>query len=163
MNGAKQLVDLFRIVVAFERNQAVADHLQMLLRFWLEEFQYLVGHFVIRGQRVEVGAGRGGDDSFLGGRSGGLHIALRRWIIQRRRFRREGKAIAILESSDVIQAFLTCIADLQKIRFEKRNTVRKEFREWSVKVLSEGRVERVLKHVSEFRANFRKTREPVAG
>ena len=65
MDRAKELIDFFGIVVAFERNQAIADHLQMLFGFRLEEFQYFVRHFFVRGERVKIGARRGRYDSFV--------------------------------------------------------------------------------------------------
>ena len=57
VNGAEETIDLFGIVVAFERDQAVADDLQMLFGFGLEEFQDFGADFVVGGQSVEVGAG----------------------------------------------------------------------------------------------------------
>ena len=47
VNRAEQTVDLFGIVVAFQRKQAIADDLQVLFGFRLEELQNLVGHFVV--------------------------------------------------------------------------------------------------------------------
>jgi hypothetical protein len=54
VNGAKQFVDLFRIVVALQRNKAIADNLEMLLRFRLEKLKDLVRHLVVQWQRVKV-------------------------------------------------------------------------------------------------------------
>ena len=42
VNRAEELVDLFGIVVALKRNQAIAHDLQMFFGFRLEEFQNLV-------------------------------------------------------------------------------------------------------------------------
>src|SRR5437879_2893354 len=56
VNGAKQFVDLFRIIVAFKRDKAIADDLKVFLRFRLEELQYLIRNLVVRRQRIEVRA-----------------------------------------------------------------------------------------------------------
>ena len=49
VNRAEKFVDFFRIVVAFEREQAVTDDLQMLFRLRLEELQNFRGYFVVDG------------------------------------------------------------------------------------------------------------------
>src|SRR5260370_9412742 len=56
VNGAKQFVDFFRVVVAFQRNKTIADYLEMLFRFRLEKLQDLVRNLIVRRQRIEVRA-----------------------------------------------------------------------------------------------------------
>ena len=58
MNGAKEFIDLLRTVVAFQRNEAIADDLEMLFRFRLEELKDLVRHLFVQRQRVKVRARR---------------------------------------------------------------------------------------------------------
>ena len=50
VNSTEKLVNFFGIVVALQRNQAIADNLQMLLGLWLEKFQNLVGDVIVRRQ-----------------------------------------------------------------------------------------------------------------
>jgi hypothetical protein len=54
VNRAEKAVDLFGVVVALQRNQAVADNLEMLFCFRLKEFEDFVGHFIIGRQGVKV-------------------------------------------------------------------------------------------------------------
>ena len=75
VNRAEKSIDLFGIVVAFQRNQAIADDLQMLFGFRLEKFQNLRGDFVIRGQHIKVRAGHAGYRAL---RSSSLILARRR-------------------------------------------------------------------------------------
>ncbi len=57
VNGSEQPIDIFGIVVAFERQQTVAHNLQMFLSLWLEKLDDLVGNFIIAWQCVEVRTG----------------------------------------------------------------------------------------------------------
>src|SRR6202140_5795526 len=66
VNRAEQAIDLFPIVVAFQRNQAVTDNLQVFFGFGLKEFENLVGHFVIGRQSVKIGPGGGLFEGLLG-------------------------------------------------------------------------------------------------
>ena len=50
VNRAEQPIDLFGVVVAFERDQAIADNLKMFFGFWLEEFENFGADFVIERQ-----------------------------------------------------------------------------------------------------------------
>ena len=54
VNCPEKFINFFRIVVAFERQQAIADNLEMLFRFRLEEFQNLRRHLVVERQRVKI-------------------------------------------------------------------------------------------------------------
>ena len=65
VDRAKQFVDLFRIVISFQRNQAIADHLEMLLRFRLEELQDLVRHLFVLRQGIKVRARRRSDRGLI--------------------------------------------------------------------------------------------------
>jgi hypothetical protein len=56
VDGTEEAIDFFGIVVAFERDEAVADDLEMFFCFRLEEFQNLIGNIVVVGQRVEIRA-----------------------------------------------------------------------------------------------------------
>jgi hypothetical protein len=60
VNGAKQFVNLFRIIVSFQRNKAIADDLKMLFRFRLEKLKNLFRDLLVRRQCVEVRARRCG-------------------------------------------------------------------------------------------------------
>ena len=64
VNSAKQAVNVFRIIVAFKREQAIAHNLQVFFGFRLEEFVNFVRHFVVGGQCIEIGASEPGMDSF---------------------------------------------------------------------------------------------------
>src|SRR6266852_2388777 len=57
VNGAEEAGDVFGIVVGFERDEAVADDLEMFFGFGLEEFEDFAGHLVVGWQGVEIGAG----------------------------------------------------------------------------------------------------------
>ena len=92
----------------------------------------------------------------------GFRGCLCRRKVQRRRFRRKRKTIAILKRGDVIQAFFAGIADLQEIRFQQGNAVGQKFRKRTVEVFAQGRVQRVLEYVRQLCRNFRKARESVA-
>src|SRR5271163_2122182 len=83
VDGAEELVDFFRIVAAFKRDQAVADDLQVLLVLGLKEFQDFIGDFVVRGQRIKVRAGGRGVWKFRKGFGGKLRFVIRRWFLQR--------------------------------------------------------------------------------
>jgi len=48
VNGSKEFVDLFRIVVAFQRDKAIADNLEMLLCFRLEKLKDFVRHRFVK-------------------------------------------------------------------------------------------------------------------
>ena len=47
VNGAEKAIDLFGIVITFERNQAIADDLKMFLRFRAKEFENFGTDFVV--------------------------------------------------------------------------------------------------------------------
>src|SRR4029077_6880555 len=100
VNGAKQFVDLFRIVVAFQRNQAVTDDLKVLFRLRLEEFKNFVRNFVVRRQRVKIRSRRRRDNRLLKFLSGERLLGFRLRKVQRRRLRGKRKAIALLENGD---------------------------------------------------------------
>jgi hypothetical protein len=104
--------------------------------FRLEEFQDLVGHFVVAGQRVEIRAGGGSYNSFLGRRFLRFRVCLRLGIIQWRRLRRKRKAIAFFEGRDVIQDFFARIADLEQICFQQGNAIREKFRQRAVQIIA---------------------------
>ena len=55
VDGAEEFVNFFRVVVALERNQAIADDLQMFFGFGLKEFQNLSRNLVICGQQIKIG------------------------------------------------------------------------------------------------------------
>ena len=160
VNGAKEAVDFFRIVVAFERKQAVADDLEMLFCFGLEKFQDFVGDVIVRGQGVEIGTceaglrrsgilrcGREVADRL---RSDGIGHA----EIERRRLWRKRKAIAFLESGNIFAIFLTGVADLDEAGFEQRDAVGQEFCDRAVEIVAKRGVQRILKHVREFAGDF---------
>src|SRR6202011_4821539 len=48
VDSTEKLVNFFRIIVAFQRNQAVADDLQMVFSLWLEKFKNLVGDVIVQ-------------------------------------------------------------------------------------------------------------------
>ena len=54
MDRPEKLIDFFWIACSFKRKEAIADDLEMLFGFRLEEFQNLAGHFVVHWQAVEV-------------------------------------------------------------------------------------------------------------
>ena len=60
VNGAEEAIDFLGIVVAFEGDEAIADDLQMLFGFRLEEFEDFGTDFVVGWQRIEIGAGESG-------------------------------------------------------------------------------------------------------
>ena len=112
VNGAEKFVDLFRTVIRFEREQAIADDLQMFFGFGLEEFQNFRGDFVVLRQGVEIGTGNRGDGrgvfrAFCEVLSRGVGILLRGGL------RRKSKTIAFLERGDVFENFLSRVADFQ--------------------------------------------------
>jgi len=134
VNGAKEFIDLLRIVVAFQRNKAIADDLEVLFRFRLEEFKDLVRHFFVQRQRVKVGARRcsGNGPIELLHNESLTHFRLGK--IQWRWFRWKREAIALLENGDIIDTLFACVADFQKNRFQQRNSIRKEFRQRPVEI-----------------------------
>src|SRR5579862_218792 len=160
VNRTEKTVDLFGIVVAFERNQAVADDLEMFLGFGLEKFENFGADFVIERQRIEIRPGNTRLRSFrLNGVSG--HVA--RLIIQRYRLNWECEAIAFLESSDVLDVFFSGIADFQEIGFKQGNSIRQKLGQGAVQVFAERRVQRILKNVRQLSGDFGEVREAVAG
>ena len=60
VNRSEQAIDFFRIVVALQRNQAIADNLKMLFGFGLKKLKNFGADFVIGWKRVEIGAGDAG-------------------------------------------------------------------------------------------------------
>src|SRR6266436_849448 len=116
VNGAKQFVDLFRIVVAFKRDKAIADDLKVFLRFRLEELQYLIRNLVVRRQRIEVRACCRSDNRvarlLLSESLPQIRLGLGK--VQRWCFRWKRKPIALFENRDIIDTLLACVADFQK-------------------------------------------------
>ena len=166
VNGAEEAVDIFRIVVAFEREQAVADDLEVFFGLRLEELENFVGDFVVCGKRVKVGtclADVNGLCFLLVGRQFLRHMrSARHAEIQWWRIWREREAIAVLKSGDVFDVFLAGVADFEQASFEQRDAVREELGERAVKVLAERRVQRVLEDVCELSGNFRFAATAVA-
>ena len=134
----------------------------MLFCFWLEKFKDFVRDFLVQRQRIEIRAGRRSDNGLLDFFRSKLFTGFRLGKIQRWRFRWKRKAITVLENSDVIDIFLTRVADFQKICFQQRNSVREELRQWPMQIAAQGRVQRILKNMREFPGNFRKSRKPIA-
>lgn len=95
----------------------------MFFRLGLEEFQNLIGYFVVRGQGVKVRSRRRCNNGLLGRYDGLLLIGLCLGIIQWRRFRREREAITFFESCDIVEALFACVANFEQIRLKKRNAV----------------------------------------
>ena len=60
VNGAEEAIDFLGVVVAFEGDEAIAHDLQVFFGFRLEEFEDFGTYFVVRGQRIEIGAGESG-------------------------------------------------------------------------------------------------------
>src|SRR5215831_13646435 len=87
----------------------------------------------------------------------GLREVERRWLGG------ESEAVPLLESRDVFNALETGIADFEKVGFEKRDAVRKEFSQRPVQIVAQRRVQSVLKDVCELAGDFGKARESVAG
>src|SRR5437660_740487 len=127
MDGAEEAIYLFGIIVAFQRNQAIADHLQVLFGFRLKEFENLVGNFIIGRQSIEVGAGGG---FFLG--FGGMLLdsllgnALLA-IVERRSLSGKREAVTLFERGDIFAVFLAGVADFQQVGFEDGDSVGEEF------------------------------------
>src|SRR5437879_2256529 len=134
----------------------------MLFCFWLEKFKDFVRDFLVQRQRIEIRAGRRSDNGLLDFFRSKLFTGFRLGKIQRWRYRWERKAITVLENSDVIDIFLTRVADFQKICFQQRNSVREGLRQWPMQIAAQGRVQRILKNMREFPGNFRKSRKPIA-
>ena len=110
---AEEFVDFLRTMIRFKREQAITDNLQMLLGFGLEEFENFGWDFVVFRQSVEIGAGNRGHVPRI---VRWLFKSLLWWlIVERRGFRRECKAVALLERSDVVEYFLARVADFEKI------------------------------------------------
>src|SRR5215470_14607731 len=162
VNGAEELVDFFRVVVAFERNQAIAYDLQVLFGFGLEEFENLVGNLVVCWEGVEIGSCGSSDRFVFEGRKvrGWLRRGLRE--IEGRRLGREGEAVALLEGRDVFDIFGAGVADFEQIGFEQRNPVGEELGQRAVQVVAKRRVQCVLENVCELAGNFGKARKSVA-
>ncbi|HXM88440.1 MAG TPA: hypothetical protein VN916_03250, partial [Candidatus Acidoferrum sp.] len=93
VDRAEQAIDLFGIVVAFQRDQAIADDLKMLFGFRLEELQNLGTDFIVKWERVEVGTGNAGLRCFRRDRFNGIANG----EIQRNRLDRESETVAFLE------------------------------------------------------------------
>ena len=75
-------------------------------------------------------------------------------IVERRGFRWKCKAIALFESRNIVENFLAGIADLEKIRFEQRDAIGKEFGQWAVEIFAKRGVCGVLEDVSELISDF---------
>ena len=56
VDGAEKLVNFFGIIVALQRNQTIADDLQMLFSLWLEKLQNFVGNVIVGRQEIKVRA-----------------------------------------------------------------------------------------------------------
>ena len=169
MNGAEKAIDFFRIVVAFERKQAIADDLEMLFGFGLEKFQDFVRDFIVRGQGVEIGTSEAGlrrSGILRCGREVGDRLrsdGIGHAEIERRRLWRERETIAFLESGNIFAIFLAGIANLNEAGFEERDAVGQEFGDRTVEIVAERGVQRILKDVGEFAGDFREAREAVTG
>src|SRR5262249_14149092 len=137
MNCAKQLVDLFWIVIALKRKQAIAHDLQMLFGFRLEELQNLCRDFVVFRQRIKIGTRRRRNNFwFFLTDQRGCGIGARGRKIQWRWLDGERKAIPLLERGNVLNVFLARVADLEEVSLQNRNAVRQKFRKWPVQVFA---------------------------
>src|SRR5258708_2794999 len=81
--------------------------------------------------------------------------------IQRRWFRRKRKAIAFLENGNVIENLFASVADFQEIGFQQGNSIRKKFRQRSMQIAAERRVQRILEDVCQFPGNFGESRKSI--
>src|SRR5215472_2363039 len=134
----------------------------MLFRFRLEELQNLIGNFVVGRQRIKIRTcwrGRRGLFEFF---SSHWAVRFRLGQVERGWLGWEREAIAILEGSNILNAFFARVADFEKVGFKERNTIGEKFGQRSVEILSEWRVHRVLKDMCQFAGDFGKPRKTVA-
>ena len=153
MDRPEKLIDFFWIACSFKRKEAIADDLEMLFGFRLEEFQNLAGHFVVHWQAVEVRPRHRGLRRLRFGKLSGW-LEFRLFVVQPRWLRWKRKPIALLERSHVLEVFLAGIADLEQIGFKQRNCVREEFRQGPVQVVTERRIQGILENVSQLSRNL---------
>ena len=159
VHRAKQAIDLVRVGISLEREQAFGDRLQMFLGFGNEELEHFVGDFAILREAVRERSGReDGRNRFASARR------VRGRLVFRFRRRRRGKRerIALLESDNIGGRFRAARTDLQEIELEYGNRVGQKFRERAVHVGRQRRVHGVVKDVRHFRGDFGKLREAVA-
>jgi len=106
--AAKQFVDFFRVVVAFQRNETIADHLEMLFCFRLKKLQDLVRNLVVRRQRIESKSLLPQRQSSRATPPGRIAPANQAGKVQRWCLRWERKPIALFENCDIIDTLLAC-------------------------------------------------------
>ena len=91
----------------------------MLFRFRLEELQDFIGHFIVGWKRIEVRPRGPCSYSLFGLFFDNLRKRRRLHKIKRRRLGGKREAIAVLEGGNVFQAFISRVADFQKVGFEE--------------------------------------------
>ena len=160
VHRAEQAVNVVRVGIAFERQQAFGDGLQMFFGLGNEELENFVRDIAILRQAIDVRNSRENfGNGFAASRSRpastfGFGI----------RGRRSGecKCVALLERGDVVGGFRAVRTDLQQIEFEHGDRVGEEFGERAVHVGSQHGVHGVVKDVRHLRGHFGKFRKAVA-
>jgi len=156
VHGAEQAVDVLGVGIRLERQQALGDRLQMLLRFGDEEFQDLGGNIAVRGQVFDLYR-RGSRRCFR--RLRGRRIAFRR----RDDRSLEGERILLLEGVDVLDRFAARVADEQQVGLEHGHGFRDEFDQRSGSIGRDGGVHGVLEDVRQLSGDLGEQREAVHG
>ena len=158
VHRSKQPVDIVRIGIALESEQAFGDGLQVLFGFGDEKFEDFIGHFVIRGKPVNEGRPReDGWDGFA--RTGSLRDRLIG------RFRdgrgRKRKCVPLAESGEIARCLRSAGTDLQEIELEDGNRVGEEFSERAVHVRGERRIHRVVKNMRHLGRDLGELRKAI--
>ena len=98
VHRAEQAIDVVRVGIPLEREQAFGDRLQMFLGFGNEELEHFVGDFAILREAVHERSGReDGRNGFAGARRVRGRLVFR--FCRRRRGKRE--RVALLERGDI--------------------------------------------------------------
>ncbi len=159
VHRTEEAINVVRIGMAFEGQQAFGYGLQMLFGFGNEKFKDLIGHFTILRQRVRERSGRENRRDRLA-LAHGFDALIRGCFSGRRRRKRE--SIALLECGDVARSLRTAGTDLQEVEFEHGDRVRNKFGERAVHIRSERGIHGVVEYVRHLGRNFRELREAVA-
>src|SRR6185437_15447405 len=120
VHRTEEAIDIVRVGMAFEGQQALGYCLQMLFGLGNEKFKDLIGHFTILRQRVRERSG--GENRRDGLAFAHRFDALIPGCVSGRR-RRKRERVALLECRYVARSLRTAGTDLQEIELEHGNRV----------------------------------------